>query len=414
MFRFFYEKIHPKIKSNNRLYWYLREWFVVFMIRAKKLFDKPYKKKKRILFYYVYALAYGGTSSLMQILAKHLNKEKFEVFIMYSDKVESTVGQSIPSNSRLKFVLESGVFSIPFDYDYIDRTLPYFIHSMSPKVEDVIKALDIDLLVVTGAGHAEFPFSIIKNIPIIFLNIFGQPNVQKNIKFHLCISKEVAGKLYPIVPKEKIKVIYVPSEGPINMAAEGQEIRARFGIKKDDLVFGRIGRGSDWIFDPIGILAFEKLVAKYPFVHYLIVCPPPMLRKIQEEKNIPNVHFLEELGTKEELWTFYYAIDVYAHFRHDGESFGLNIVEAMFAGRPVISHKSKIWNAHLEYLDPSFAFVADIDNVDQYLQFMEFFAKDKGRMRIKEMGEKAAKKAERFHIRNHINDFEDYVREALK
>lgn len=405
---------HQKLKANSRLYWHIREWYVIFILFVKRFFDRPRKRKKRILFFYVYALAYGGTSSLMQILAKYLNKDDYEVFIMYSEKVDSTVGQSIAGSSRLKFILDGGVFPIPFDYNYIDKTLPYFIHNMSPNIYDIIKDFDIDLLVATGAGHAEFPFSTIKNIPIIFLNIFGQPNVQKNITHHLCISKEVAGKLSPIVPKEKVKVIYVPSEGPINMVEEGRQIRRRFGIKQDDLVFGRIGRGSDWIFDPIGILAFEKLVAKYPFAHYLIVCPPPALRKIQNERNIPNVHFLEELGTKEELWAFYYAIDVYAHFRHDGESFGLNIVEAMFAGRPVISHKSKIWNAHLEYLDPSFAFVADIDNVDQYLQFMEFFAKDRGRMRIKEMGEKAAEKAERFHIRNHIYDFENYVREALK
>jgi glycosyltransferase involved in cell wall biosynthesis len=405
---------HEKLKQDSKLYWHIREWYVVFILFWKKFFDRPRKQKKRILFYYVYALAYGGTSSLMQILAKYLNKDEYEVFVMYSNKVESTVGQSIPGNSRLQYVLESGVFPIPFDYSYIDKRLPYFIHNTSPRIEGVIKAFQIDLLVVTGAGHAEYPFSQIKNIPIILLNIFGQANVQSNIKYHLCISEEVANKLEPIVPKEKVKVIYVPSEGPMNMALQGQQIRERFGIKPEDLVFGRIGRGSDWIFDPIGILAFEKIVKKYPHTHYLIVCPPPALVKLQTEKNIPNVHFMEELGKKEELWAFYYALDVYAHFRHDGESFGLNIVEAMFKGMPIISHKSKIWNAHLEYLDSSFAFVADVDNIDQYAEGMEFFAKDTNRVQIKIMGEKAKAKAEKFHIKNHIGAFEGYIQEALK
>ena len=405
---------HKSLKEKSVVYWHIREWYVRLLIFLKTCFDKPVKTKKRILFYYVYALAYGGTSSLIQILAKHLNKEEFEVFIMYSGKVDKDVGQSIAGDSRKKFVSETGINFIPFDYDYIEKTLPYFIRGHNPRLEDVIKTLKIDVLVATGAGHAEHPFSAIKSLPIIFLYIFGQSNVQKNITHHLCISEAVANKLSPVIPKEKVKVIYVPSEGPINQFQEGLAIRKRFGIKDSDLVFGRIGRASDWIFDPIGILAFENLVKKYPHCHYLIVAPPPELIKIQKAKQIPNVHFLEELGTKEELWAFYFALDVYAHFRKDGESFGLNIVEAMFKGMPVISHKSTIWNAHLEYLDPSFAFVADVDNVVQYEQFMEFFVKDTNRVHIKTMGEKAKEKAQKFHIKNHIGVFEGFIEEALK
>jgi hypothetical protein len=48
----------------------------------------------------------------------------------------------------------------------------------------------------------------------------------------------------------------------------------------------------------------------------------------------------------------------------------------MICGNPIITHKSKIWNAHLEYLDNTNSFVADIDNVDQYAHALEFFTKD--------------------------------------
>src|SRR6185436_1388988 len=121
MMKYFYEKIHPKLKSNNRLYWYAREWFVIVMIFWKSLFNKPFKEKKRVLFYYIHALGYGGTSSLMQILAKHLDKKKYQVYIMYSEKPIARAGSLLPVNTRQKFVEEGGVRLIPFDFQHVDE-----------------------------------------------------------------------------------------------------------------------------------------------------------------------------------------------------------------------------------------------------------------------------------------------------
>jgi glycosyltransferase involved in cell wall biosynthesis len=413
MLKNFVEKLHPKLKSSSKLYWLFREWYVKTLVTFKRLFDRPKKKKPRVLFFYVYGLAYGGTSSMMQIFAKHLNKDKYDAFLMYSKQVDTSTGMSLPTDTRLQYILDGKVFPIPFDYESVGKTHPYYIKGMSPNFFKILKDFDIDLLVAAGAGHAEFPFSVVSNIPIMILNVFGMPNLQKNVTYHLCISQEVADKLSPIVPREKVKVTYVPTDGPLEMREQGMAIRRSLNIKNEEIVFGRIGRNTDGIFDPIGILAFEKVVAKFPNIHYLIVGAAPALTKIINKHKIPNVHFLPEIGTKEDLWAFYYALDVYAHFRHDGESFGLNLVEAMYAGLPVVSHRSSIWNAHLEYLDPSFSFVADLDNLDQYTQALEFFAKDKHKSQIKFMGEKAKTAAEKFHIKNHIGDFEKMVEDSL-
>jgi glycosyltransferase involved in cell wall biosynthesis len=91
---------------------------------------------------------------------------------------------------------------------------------------------------------------------------------------------------------------------------------------------------------------------------------------------IQNIHFLDPIYEEHQVWVFHKSIDVLAHFRSDGETFGLNIAESMICGNPIITHKSKIWNAHLEYLDNTNSFVADIDNVDQYAHALEFFTKD--------------------------------------
>lgn len=137
-----------------------------------------------------------------------------------------------------------------------------------------------------------------------------------------------------------------------------------------------MGRADDSIFHSIGILAFEQVVKKYPHVHYLIVSPAPKLLEIVKSHNIPNVHLMDPIYAEKDVWAFHNAIDVLAHFRFDGETCGLNIAESMLCAKPVISHTSTIWNAHLEYLNGKNSFVADVDNVDQYIKAMETFAQD--------------------------------------
>ncbi len=335
------------------------------------------------------------------------------MYFMYADKTVENSG-IYDFTSRLKYLLEGKVFPIRFEYEARESAQPYFVQGMSPDIFKVIKDFKIDLLVTAGAGGPEFPFASVQNIPIIFINVFGEVNLQNNLNYHVCISSEVAKKLKSKVKDDKIKVMWVPSEGPMdNSEYYGKQLRASLGIPENDIVFGRIGRSSDGIFDPIGIRAFQRVVKKYPHAHYLIISPSKTLEKIIEEEKIPNVHFTEPSGEETKMWGFYEAMDVLAHFRKDGESFGLNIAEAMFCGKPVISHKSTMWNAHLEYLKPEFSFVAEVDDTDAYEKFMEVFITDKEKVKV--MGEKAEEFAQNnFHIRHHIGGFEKMVRESIR
>jgi len=412
-------KINTYIKSDSRLYWLTREWFVIIYCFISKLFDKTgdfeftnfnQKNKKRILVYHINSLGFAGTEKFLQILAKYLNKNKYEVFFMHPDE------SNLEKIQRLNYVKKGNIQPIPFTYKKISKIPPYYISEMSPDIFKLIKKLKIDLLVTPGSGHANYPFSIIKNIPIILLNIFGQPNVQKNISHHICISHEVADKLKPIVPDIKIKILPVPSEGPNkNSWQTGLNLRYKHDIKDTDFVFGRIGRPDDNIFDPIGIRAFQKVVVKYPQAHYLIMAPMPKLVDIVKSENIPNVYFLEPSSKEEDVWAFHQALDTMAHFRFDGESFGLNIAESMLCAKPIITHKSPIWNAHLEYLEPSFSRVAEINDVNSYAKYMEEFIQKKQTGELLKMGKIAKAKADKlFLIENNINKFETWIDESLE
>lgn len=395
---------------RNYLYWFLREYYVIIRSLVSRQFDTASSlKKKRILFYHIDSLGYAGTEKFMQVLAKHLDKEKYETYYLYPYKDDTGYLK------RLAYINEGNVTGIPFSFKKVQDQHPYFVYGMNPDIKKLIKVLNIDLLVTAGSGHAAYPFSIIKNIPIILLNIFGHINIQKNIAYHICTSKEVTEKLRPIVPEHKIKILPVPMEEPPQQAVhDGKELRKKFGIKETDMVFGRIGRPADAIFDPIGIQAFKEVVNHDASVHYLIMSPPPVLTKIVQEENIPNVHFLSPTSSESEVWAFHHAIDALAHYRNDGESFGLNIAESMLASKPILSHKSHIWNAHTEYLDPSFSRVSEKDDVKTYANNMREFVELHKQGKLVEIGAKARNNAEAFLIKNNLPLFEEWINKSFK
>lgn len=370
-------------------------------IQTKK--SKP--KKPRILFYHVSGLNFGGTEKFLQILAKHINKNGYEVSFMYAPQM---------GEGRMEYLSNAHVQLVPFSFKERSTVYPFYIRDMKPTLRQIVDQKEINLIITAGSGYAEHPFNVIGNTPIIMLNIFGSPSAKKNIVKHVSISHEVEEKILPIVPKEKCEVMYIPSDSPpLNAPEKGRKLRESLGLSEENMVFGRIGRADDGIFDPIGIRAFQKTVKNHPGAHYLIMSPPTILVKIVEKENIPNVHFLPPSSNEEDIWAFHYAIDVLAHFRNDGESCGLNIIESMIAGNPIITHRSHIWNAHLEYLDESFSRVADKDNIDQYEGFMEEFIKLKSDVKLLFMKDEAKEKGKMFLIENNIDRFERWIDESI-
>lgn len=379
-------------------------------VRDKKFFAGAYpiqkNKKLRILFYQLSGLCFGGTEKFLQIIAKHIDKEKNEIYFMYS----KTKGEG-----RKPYLENQNVTFISFEQDMRETTYPFYIKKMSPLLSEIVRQNNIDLIITAGSGYSEYPINTIKHIPIIMLNIFGSPSMQKNIVKHIAISKEVKKKIIPLIPEEKTEVMYIPVEQPpTSSASTGQALRETMGFSNDDFVFGRIGRNSNDIFDPIGIEAFKIVVAKYPHTKYLIQSPPPILVEKVKRENIPNVYFLEPTSDEEKIWAFHFAIDALAHFRLDGESCGLNIIEAMTAGKPIISHKSSIWNAHLEYLDPAFSLIAEKDNIEQYAAHMNRMIEAKKNGSISLMNTAATNKAvELFLIKNNIARFESWIKNIV-
>ena len=369
---------------------------------------KPTLHKKNILFYHNTGLSFGGTEKYLQILAKYIDKKKYNVFFMYADEPNA-------KNNRQEYLLGSHITFIKCTYDTIENRYPFVIINQQPNIFDVIQENKIDLVITAGAGNATFPINLIRNIPIIMISSFGALTTQKNIVNHICVSEEVRKRILPLINIDHTTLLPVQSElPPANVRELGEVIRQKFGIKKNNIVFGRIGRPDNNIFDPIGIEAFKKVLVDHPNAHYIIMAPAPILIEIVKKDNIKNVHFISPSSRETDVWAFHGALDVLAHFRYDGESFGLNIAESMLVGNPIVSHKSPFWNGHLEYLDDSFSRVAEINAVEQYAENMRFMIKKKCENKLSDMGQYAQIKAEKlFYIKNNIHKIEKLLTTTL-
>lgn len=322
---------------------------------------------KSILVYHISGMAFAGTEKCLQLIADSLATD-YKVFYMYGDK---TVAE------ERKRAMNSTITFVPFSYKTCDVSVPHRITEMNPHIKEIVHRHAIDLIVTASPGYAHYPWNIITEIPIILINIFGAPTVQKNVCKFIGISDTVrlhAQQWTGPVPERDI-TMYAPlaKQPPENVRQMGRDLRAKLNIPDSSFVFGRIGRADNAIFDPIGIRAWQKIAPMYPDTHYLIMSPPPMLIDIVKTEDIPRVHFIAPSAAEEDVWAFHGAIDAMAHFRRDGETSGVAIAESLMVGNPIITHRSHIWNAHLEYLNETCALIADLDNIDEYSAHMKRF-----------------------------------------
>lgn len=362
-------------------------------------------EKKRILVYHLHGSAFGGTEKNLQVVANGLCDDYDVYFLCSRPKTE---------HSRLGF-LDSRVNVILFEFEFAESSYPYFIHGMNPHIKDVAREHGIDLVIVSEIGHSIYPVITMLDLPIIMINNFGSPTVQKNILHINYVSDTVRDKALFWLGAQRYSVLNTPTTTPMALH-DVQDLRTQLGLKDADFIFGRTGRNSDAIFDPIGIRAFQRVVSEYPRVYMFVMAPPPLLERIVKEESIPNVIFLPPTMEEKDIWSFHHALDALTHYRYDGETLGLNIAESMRVGNPIISHVSHIWNAHLTYLKPSFSRVAEMDNIEQYALYMEEFialkkenpaAWEAMRLSSKETGD------ELFSQERYMTSFKDIIKELL-
>lgn len=330
--------------------------------------------RARILFFHPSGLFYGGTERLLQIFAKTLS-QSHDVFYMYSPK---------GGEQRRDYFVGSQVTLIPFTYAKKQAVEPYVLQGMKPEILSVIREHRIQVVCTPVSAHYQFPLNVIPaSMPFILTSPFGHYATNGNVRMVYVSGSDNLLRLQKRGVKTA-ELIYDPLEDFPAWVTNRSPISSV-------ITFGRLGRPDDQIFDPVAIRAFARLERKYgDRVKYLVLSPPPKMVALAAELDVRNFVVVDE--RKEHYWEhFYHDIDVLAHARLDGETFGKAIAEAMLSGVPIVTHRSHYHNEHLNVVRSDFARWSEPDDVDGYYKNLEWFVEHS--QEIRALGELARKRA---------------------
>jgi glycosyltransferase involved in cell wall biosynthesis len=279
--------------------------------------------KKITVIHHTNQLSLGGTEKTIQIFCKYLPKDIFNLYVIYNGNNES---------NRLKYFVEI------LNSDHI------LAYKDNNQFRQIIENIKPEILHVHRMGTPEFPeIGVDIDVPIfVETNIFGGRDDNQKITKTLFVSNWLM-KRCSWANGDRFDVLPNPIELPYN----NDNLRSKYDLG-DKIVIGRVGRPADEIYDDISIRALSLFKGKE--IVFFPLAPSPKMVKDMEKLKIPFVG-VEPTADDLFLSSYYNSIDILAHARLDGETFGCNIAEAMIHGKPVISHLSNVFNAQTELID---------------------------------------------------------------
>lgn len=289
-------------------------------------------------------LAAGGTEIILQTLASNLPKNKFTVDYYYCDAsryIGSDWKHPDTDFYRKQYVENNGVNLIKFDVEAKDitvKTHPWINTNFWEKfAED-----NYDVIISARAGDPEYPFTKILNKPLIFFitlnaGVDNQSNINKNI-----LISEWQAKQWLKKGGDPNRMIIFPilkdlSKHNINNTEKNA----------NKFVFGFHQRSNDEIFSPVPLLAYKKIMNKN--TEFRLLGGSKKYQKLSKDLELINFIQFDHSGNDAVISNFLNSLDVFAHGREDGETFGQVFVEAMLHKLPMISHRAQN-NAQIEVI----------------------------------------------------------------
>jgi glycosyltransferase involved in cell wall biosynthesis len=366
-------------------------------------------------------LGLGGTEKTMQLLCARLDPERFEAHVLaprfpvpphrvWLNAAKALLGSR---SARAKREQYSQIHSRAGE---ISKTLgPGRVHFYTPgSLAQTLRGLSPQILHLHHSGGSEPPLNrpdALAGIPVLFsTNVFGErpdaPDLARLDRI-LFVSNWLKEQAAWASGDARCGVLPCPIETP---AAEG-DLRDELKISDQDFVVGRSGRNADDIYDGIALRAYKTIESQRTVL--LALSPPPAMRRQARELGIRRVIWLEPTVDPVFLSRFYNTLDVLAHARLDGETFGMVIAEALMHGKPVVTHRSNHRNAQCELVDESCGFIAERNGDAQYAASLKTLLENPGLRR--KMGEAARKSAmDRYEAGAVARRLEELYREALK
>jgi len=307
----------------------------------------------------------GGTEKWLQMMAVNLPKSQFQVDYYYCDSapyIGSNYKHSDTDPARLSYMKQHHVHLIKFQVGA--KNITSLTHDwIDTNFWDVFDESKYDLVQTAKAGPAEYPFFLLK-LPIVeCVTLDAEVDNSSNIVWSILLSGWQRRRW---VKKggdaRRSSIIPIPTFSPRSC----ENLRKRLHIPQQALVFGMHQRADANIYSPIPLKAFSDL--KHKNAYFLIMGGSHLYQKQARALNLKNVFFVQHSGDERDISLFLNTLDVYAHGRKDGETFGAVIAEAMMHGLPCISHYTDNSNAQVETIGNA-GFCAL--NTKEYTRYME-------------------------------------------
>ena len=299
-------------------------------------------KKIRIAFIKYGGLAAGGTERWLQMMAANLPKDKYVIDYYYCEARPYYVNPNADAcPDRVKYMQAHGVNLIRFEVRNIvnDKlTYPWADTDFWQKFD----ASKYDIVQTGKAGRKEYPFYLI-DLPVVeFVALDTGADFSRNVAYSIHPSVWQRDRwLKKFGNPYRNAVIPVPVEEPCTT----EDFRSELGIPKDALIAGFHQRNNEGIFSAIPLRAFAEVCRDDR--HFVILGGGGRYREQVKSLGLPNIHFIDHTGDPIIISKFLNTLDIFAHGRYDGETFGTVFAEAMIHGLPCLSHYSpKGANAH--------------------------------------------------------------------